>query len=145
MTRFAKDILDRILGKEKFKVFLLEDNRLFLESLKFQLDRSFDGEVEVRAFQNSKTLKECMSECPDVVVMDYHLDEYSDMEGVELIKRLKWSNPSSKLIVLSCEEKVNVAMQCYEHGVDNFIKKNIDSIRVLMKELIYKRDLVARH
>ena len=145
MTRFAKDIVDRILGKEKFKVFLLEDNRLFLESLKFQLDRSFDGEVEVRAFQNSKTLKECMSECPDVVVMDYHLDEYSDMEGVELIKRLKWSNPSSKLIVLSCEEKVNVAMQCYEHGVDNFIKKNIDSIRVLMKELIYKRDLVARH
>lgn len=145
MTRFAKYMMNSILGKEKFKVFLLEDNRLFLESLKFQLDKSFEGEIEVRAFQNSRTLRECMSECPDVVVMDYYLDEYSDMEGVELIKRLKWSNPSSKLIVLSCEQKVNVAMECYEHGVDNFIKKNIDAIRVLMKELIYKRDLVQRH
>lgn len=141
MNGLARGFLDKVLGKEKFNVFLLEDNALFLHSLKAQLTKDFGEGISISAFSNSVDLKNQMSECPKVVVMDYHLDEHSDIEGVELIKRLKWSNPSTKIIVLTSEEKVDVAMHCYEHGADNYIKKDINAINKLIKELVYKKDL----
>ena len=142
MGSFAREIFGRFIGKERFTIFLLEDNKLFLNSLKAQLSQSCGGDVDIKAFSDSKTLIENMCDCPGVVVMDYHLDEESSIEGVDLINRLKWSNPSTKLIVLTCEEKVDVAMKCYEAGADNYIKKDLNAIKVLIKELVYKKDLV---
>ncbi len=145
MSGFAREILGKLMRKEKFSVFLLEDNNLFLYSLKTQLAKNFGDEVSIKTFSNSVDLKASMSECPNVVVMDYHLDDDSDMEGVDLIKRLKWSNPSTKLVVLTSEEKVDIALNCYENGADNYIKKDINSVNVLIKELMYKKDLLEKH
>lgn len=33
-------------------------------------------------------------------------------------------------------------MQCYEHGADNYIKKDLGAINRLIKEIVYKKDLV---
>lgn len=89
MKSIAREIFGKFLNKEKYKVFLLEDNALFLHSLKSQLVKSFEEDVIIKTFTNSVDLKAQMSDCPSLVVMDYYLDERSDLEGVDLIKRLK--------------------------------------------------------
>lgn len=140
MMRYSRDVIGKFFSK-KFSVFLLEDNEMFLTSLKFSLIKAFDKDIDVREFTDSKGLAQNMSDCPDVVVMDFHLDEKSNLEGLELIKRLKWSNPSTKIIVLTCEESFEIALQCYEAGADNYIRKNIDAVKKLVQELVYKKDL----
>lgn len=138
-----RELMHKLFGK-KFSVFLLEDNELFLTSLELSLKTAFDKEIEIMTFTNSDALCQNMSGCPDVVVMDFHLDENSKLEGLALIKRLKWSNPNTKIIVLTCEERFDIALQCYELGADNYVTKNIDAVKKVVQELVYKRDLVGK-
>lgn len=142
MGSIASELLRGFLGIEKFKVFVLEDNKLFLKGLENQLNKAFQGDIIVKSFETSGDLLNSLSECPHIILMDYHLDDRSKIEGEELIKRLKWSNPSSRIIVLTSEEKSEVAYRCYDCGAENYIIKSIDSIKKVMKEIMYSKDLL---
>lgn len=142
MGNIVRDILSCLFGAERFKVFVLEDNQLFLKGLEAQLIQTFDNDIDIKSFQTSNEMLVNLSECPHIILMDYHLDDRSKLEGLALIKQLKWSNPSSKIIVLTCEDKPKTAYECYEAGADNYIIKSISSIKKVMKEIMYRKDLL---
>jgi len=141
MINWNSSVLGKLFKKQAFKVFVLEDNKMFLESLKFSLGKSMEDNVEVTTFSESNSLIKGLTFSPNVLVMDYHLDDDSVIEGIELVKYVRTHHPTTQIIVLTSEDKVQTALECYKEGVSNYIKKDIGSIKKLVKELIYKKDL----
>lgn len=138
---FLKEFFNKIIKKQKFRVFLLEDNVLFLKTLHSSLDSSFGDNVSLESFSNSKSLMKAFGETPNVLVMDYNLDENSDIEGIELVKKIREDYPNTQIIVLTNESDIRKASACYEAGAANFIRKDLNSIKRVVKELMYKKDL----
>ena len=128
MNNWSKEILGKIYKRQAFKVFVLEDNRMFLESLKFSLSRSFDKKIELSTFSESNSLIKGMEHAPNVLVMDYHLDDDSIIEGLELVKYVREHHPKTQIIVLTSEKRLQTALEFYKKGVSNYIKKDIGSI-----------------
>lgn len=143
MSNWSTGVLGKLFRKQTFKVFVVEDNRMFLESLKFSLGKSFGDNVELKAFSESNSLIKDLTTSPNVLVMDYHLAEDSIIEGIELVKYVRIHHPSTQIIVLTSENNVQTALECYKEGVSNFMKKDIGAIKKLVKELVYKKDLVS--
>jgi DNA-binding NarL/FixJ family response regulator len=141
MSNWSRGILDKLYNRQAFKVFVLEDNRMFLESLKFSLNKSFDKKLELTTFSESSSLIKGLTISPDVLVMDYHLDDDSIIEGIELVKYVRSHHPKTQIIVLTSENRLQTALDCYKEGVCNYIKKDNGSINKLIKELSYKKDL----
>lgn len=142
MTTWSRSkIKEMIFGKEDFKIFLLEDNQMFLESLKMSLSNTFANGVKLSAYNESNSLIDELKNAPDVLVMDYYLDEKSEVEGIELIKYVREKCPFTQIIVLTGEKKIEKAKACYNEGVTNYITKDVNSIRKVMQEIIYKKDL----
>lgn len=138
-----KGLMERFFKKPSFKVFLVEDNKLFLQTLKVSMVKEFGSDIEISAYTESKSLVERMDEFPNVLVMDYHLDSASDIEGIELVKYVRLKSPSTEIIVLTGEDDVQKALECYKNGVTNYIKKDFTAVNRLMKEIVYKKDLSA--
>lgn len=140
-TSSLKEFFNKIIKKQKFKVFLLEDNMMFLKHLQASLASSFGDNVSLASFSESNTMIEAFSETPNVLVMDYNLDNRSVIDGVELIKKIKVDYPNTQIIVLTNESNLKKAAACYDAGAANFIRKDLNSIKRLVKELMYKKDL----
>lgn len=135
--------MKRFFKKEVFKVCLVEDNKMFLQTLKTSLVKEFGEDLEVFAYSDSRSLIEKIQDLPNLLVMDYHLDDNSDIEGIELVKYVRETSPDTQIIVLTGEDNVEKALECYNNGVTNYIKKDFTAIKRLMKEIVYKRDLSA--
>ena len=141
MVNWSYSVFGKLFKKQAFKVFVLEDNKMFLESLKFSLNKSFQKNIEVSTFSESNSLIRGLTISPNVLVMDYHLDDDSIIDGIELVKYVRAHHPNTQIIVLTNENKVKTALECYKEGVSNYIKKDIGSVNKLIQELIYKKDL----
>lgn len=135
------ELMGALFGAQKFSVFLLDDNRLYLKGLQKHLENKLGEQVKIKSFLTSDDLIAAMKDGPNVVVVDYHLDEKSSVEGLSLVSNLSRLYPETEIIVLTSEENVDVALRCYDEGASNFIKKNLNAIEHVVKELLYKIDL----
>lgn len=68
----------------------------------------------VDALRKYKELK------PDVVVLDIGIPQ---MDGFEVIKRIKNDNVKTKIIILSAMDTQHIMIRCFQAGADGFVSK----------------------
>ncbi|HQF28858.1 MAG TPA: sigma-54 dependent transcriptional regulator [Bacteroidia bacterium] len=101
------------------KVFLVEDDMLVASVMKQALSRN--EKLEVFHFTSAS---ECMSNLhtnPDIVVIDYNLP---DEDGLSLMKKIKTYNGQIMTIICSGQESVEVVVNSYKQGANEYILKN---------------------
>jgi two-component system OmpR family response regulator len=110
--------------QNKIKIFLVDDDVLFLKSLEIEFLQQADFDIET--FITGELCIESLSHNPDLVILDYHLDGINKnaMNGIETLDQIKAYNPDIPVIVLSSQDKIEVAINCMHHKAFDYVIKS---------------------
>jgi two-component system OmpR family response regulator len=119
----------------KIKLFLVDDDVMFLRLLEIDFVQQTDF-----AFESYATGELCvknLSNKPDVIILDYHLDsvEKNAMNGIETLDKIKAFNPNIPVIMLSSQDKIDVAINCMHHKAFDYIVKSETAFMRLQKAI----------
>lgn len=119
----------------KRKIFLVEDDPIFAEMVQDFLKTKPQWEVSYFT-----TGEDCIREAyqtPDVVIIDYHLDNLNagGMNGIDTMVKLKKTAPQAHCIFLSGQKRYGVALQTISHGAENYIFKDENAFSEIGKIL----------
>jgi two-component system, OmpR family, response regulator len=113
-----------MINEKKILLFLVDDDALFLKSLKN--DFTLNTESEIQTFVTGEECLESISQNPDIVILDYYLNSISKdaIDGLETLDRIKAVNPDIPVIMLSSQDKIDVAVNCMKHQAFDYIVKS---------------------
>ncbi len=105
-------------------VFLVDDDAVFLKllAIDFQMQTNF----KVLTFETGEKCIENLQLQPDLIILDYHLDgvEKGVMNGIETLDKIKDFNTTIPVIMLSSQDKIEVAIDCMHHKAHDYIVKS---------------------
>lgn len=114
------------MGKYITRIFVVEDNEFFATLIKQKLE--MNDQYEVSLFFNGDDFRRSLHLNPDMVVLDYNLP---NSNGIDLLKEIKNYNEQIKTFILSGQEKVEVVIEAFENGAEEYIKKDDNSLTLL--------------
>lgn len=85
---------------------------------------SLNPDYQVKKFNSAKDFFAALHEKPNVISLDYSLP---DATGEEILKKIKLESPDSKVIVISSQEDIKVAINLLKIGVYDYIVKDEDT------------------
>jgi DNA-binding NtrC family response regulator len=108
----------------KIKLFLVDDDAVFLKSLEIQFLQH--GDFEIETFATGEMCLNRLSQKPDVVVLDFHLDgiDKTAINGIETLDKIKEYDSETPVIMLSSQDKIEVAVQCMHHNAFDYVVKS---------------------
>lgn len=120
-------------NENKIKIFLVDDDALFLKKLEIEFLQHADFEIET--FATGERCLGNLTKNPDVIILDYHLDgiDKNAMNGVETLDKIKASNPDIPVIMLSSQDKIDVAINCMHHRAFDYVVKSETAFMRLQK------------
>jgi two-component system OmpR family response regulator len=109
-------------GKPLF--FLVDDDPLFLKSL--EIDFAQNTESSIKTFATGELCLENISQNPDIIILDYFLNsiDINAVNGIETLDRIKTANPLIPVIILSSQDKIEVAVECMKHNAFDYVVKS---------------------
>ena len=118
---------------DKIKLFLVDDDALFLKSLEIEFLEHADFDIET--FATGELCIEKLSHNPDVVVLDYFLNgiEKTAMNGIETLDKIKAFDPDIPVVMLSSQDKIEVAVDCMHHKAFDYVVKSETAFLRLQK------------
>lgn len=123
-----------MMKKEKrVKLFLVDDDALFLKSLEIDFQQHEDYEIET--FATGELCLENLSGNPDVIILDYLLDgiDKNAMNGIETLDKIRAFNPEIPVVMLSSQDKIDVAISCMHHKAVDYVVKSETAFLRLQK------------
>jgi DNA-binding NtrC family response regulator len=107
-------------------IYLIDDDKIFITSLLHQLKGMFGEDINIRTFHTGEEFLKQLSKKPCIILLDYYLNStYKDaMNGLEILKRINFINPEAKVIILSSQDKMEIAVDTIKHGACDYIVKN---------------------
>ena len=115
---------------EKIKIFLVDDDEMFVNSLKHSLSGK---KIEITSFTNGEECIKHINEYPRIVVLDYALNE--SMNGVQVLNQIKHASPDTNIIMLSGIDNKNIINDTLKYGAYDFIEKDESAVYKLKKEI----------
>lgn len=108
----------------KIKIFLVDDDALFLKSLEIEFLENADFTIET--YPTGELCIENLSNTPDVVILDYQLDGIVEnaMNGLETLDKIKTFNANIPVVMLSSQDKIEVAINCMHHKAFDYVVKS---------------------
>ena len=112
------------MNNNKIKLFLVDDDIVFLKSLEIDFIQNIDFEIET--FTTGELCLKSISHAPDVIILDYKLDGIvsNAMNGIETLDRIKAINPDIPVVMLSSQDKIEVAVDCMHHKAYDYVIKS---------------------
>ncbi|MEI8046771.1 MAG: response regulator [Bacteroidota bacterium] len=111
-------------NEKKIKIFLVDDDALYLKLLEIELMEQADFTIETYA--TGELCIAGLSHDPDVIILDYHLDgiDKTAMNGIFTLDKIKSFNPDIPVIMLSSQDKIEVAIDCMLHKASDYVVKS---------------------
>ncbi len=122
---------------EKIRFFLVDDDAVFLKSLELEFLENADFIIET--FSTGELCIKNLSHSPDIIILDYHLDgiDKSAINGIETLDKIKAINPDIPIIMLSSQDKIDVAINCMHHRAIDYVVKSETAFIRLRKIITY--------
>ncbi|WP_291133094.1 response regulator [Flavobacterium sp. UBA7682] len=110
--------------ENKIKLFLVDDDAVFLKSMEIQFLEHADFEIET--YPTGELCIENLNRKPDVVVLDYHLDGVvkNAINGMQTLDKIKEINGGIPVIMLSSQDRIDVAVSCMHHKAFDYVVKS---------------------
>ncbi|MDB5190528.1 MAG: sigma-54-dependent Fis family transcriptional regulator [Segetibacter sp.] len=108
--------------QKTFKVFIVEDDLWYSSMLEYYL--SLNPDYVIQKFDTAKAFLSKIHEKPDVVTLDYSLP---DITGDKLLSQIKEISPDTKVIIISGQEDVKIALDLLKKGAYDYIVKDEDA------------------
>jgi len=112
------------MNKEKIRLFLVDDDAVFLKSLEIDFLERADFTIET--FATGELCMANLSHDPDVIILDYYLDgiDATAMNGIETLDKIKAFNQDIPVVILSSQDKIEVAVNCMHHRAFDYVVKS---------------------
>ena len=111
----------------KVPIFLVDDDALFLKSLeieflnypKYCVQTYATGELCLASLSDK-------SNKPEIIILDYNLDGINRkaMNGIDTLDLIKAHDPKIPVIMLSSQDKIDIAVDCMHHKASDYIVKS---------------------
>ena len=110
--------------EKKIKLFLVDDDAMYLKLLEIEFLQHADFSIET--FATGEQCIASLSNNPDVIILDYHLDgvDKSAINGIETLDQIKRYNPAMPVVMLSSQDKIDVAIDCMHHMASDYVVKS---------------------
>jgi len=121
--------------EKKILIFLVDDDALFLKSLEIEFAEN-TGSV-VKSFATGEECLANIFQNPDVVILDYYLNSVKKnaMNGLQTLDKIKNLNILIPVIILSSQDKIDVAVNCMKHQAFDYIVKSETAFLRLQKAI----------
>lgn len=112
------------MNDEKIKIFLVDDDKIYLKLLEIEL--LSQGDFDIATYATGESCIENLHRTPDVIVLDYHLDgiDKTAMNGIETLDKIKSVNPEIAVIILSGQDSIDIAISCMHHKAFDYVVKS---------------------
>jgi two-component system, OmpR family, response regulator len=121
------------MNKEKIKIFLVDDDALFLKSLEIEFLQNADFIIET--FSTGELCLKKLMQNPDVIILDYHLNgiDKDAMNGLSVLDHIKTFNQDIPVVMLSSQDSIDVAINCMHHRAFDYVVKSETAFLRLQK------------
>ena len=118
---------------DKIKIFLVDDDAVYLKLLAIEFLQHADFTIET--FATGELCIPKLSHNPDVIILDYHLDgiDKNAMNGLETLDKIKAFNSDIPVIMLSSQDRIDVAINCMHHHAYDYVVKSETAFMRLQK------------
>lgn len=109
---------------DKIKLFLVDDDALFLKMLEIEFLDTADFVIETYA--SGELCIENLDKNPDLIILDYRLDgiDANAMNGLETLDKIKEFDTTIPVVMLSAQDKIDVAVKCMHHKATDYVVKS---------------------
>lgn len=114
----------------KYLIFCTDDSSMILMLLKKSLET--EKNYSIKTFSDGESCIQEMDQQPDVLILDYNLSpDNSKMDGFDVLNKAREVAPNTKVIMLSGQPDIQVAVNCLKKGASDYIiKDNVMSLSV---------------
>lgn len=130
---------------KKLTAFVVEDNIQYAEMICYVLNQT--GLYQAHTFYSVDSCLQQLDSQPDLVVLDYHLNTSPHKKnGDYVLKHIQQNNLNASVVLLSGQDKINIAVNAIKEGVYDYIIKNdyaIEKITLAAKHIAAIKQLLA--
>jgi two-component system OmpR family response regulator len=110
--------------EDKIRIFLVDDDAVYLKAL--EIDFLAHADFIISSFATGELCLDHLGEKPDVIILDYHLDgiDKTAMNGIDTLDKIKEFDEDIPVVVLSCQDKIDVAVNCMHHKAFDYVVKS---------------------
>lgn len=122
-------------NENRIQLFLVDDDAVFLKMLEIEFQEHADFKIET--FPTGELCVLHLSRNPDVIILDYHLNgiDATAMNGIKTLDKIKSYNSDIPVIMLSSQDKIDVAIDCMHHRASDYVVKSETAFLRLQKIL----------
>jgi two-component system, OmpR family, response regulator len=104
-------------------IFLVDDEPIQNEMLKDYLSERFA--YQIKTYSSGEDAIKDIDLSPEIAVLDFHLNSHlpDAKNGVEVLKSIKSASPSTQCIMLSGQDKLEVAVDSMKYGAYDYVIK----------------------
>ena len=119
--------------ENKVKLFLVDDDVVFLKSLEMEFEES--GNFDIETYVTGERCIDNLSNRPDLIILDYHLDgtDKDAMNGIATLDKIKAYNAEIPVVMLSSQDEIEVAVNCMHHKAFDYVVKSETAFMRLQK------------
>jgi ActR/RegA family two-component response regulator len=126
LTFSKKKIMPKTKSTTKeILLFIVDDDAMYLKALEQSISVKLPL-IKIKTFLTGEACLQQMKLKPDVVILDYFLDSKVSYawNGLTILKQIKKLNPKTKVIMLSAQDSLDVAVKCIDNGSFDYISKS---------------------
>jgi two-component system, OmpR family, response regulator len=125
------------MGKQRFLIFVVDDDPFYnqiltnhLLNLRNHIEFMNDYDIKVWSFLTAEECLQNMASTPDVVLLDYFLDESGHpLKGLYLLNTLKETCKSCKIVLMSQQQAMLASVEFLQQGgAYDYIVKDTSSL-----------------
>lgn len=123
-------------NENKMTIFLADDDAVFLKLLEIEFTALTEYNIET--FATGELCLLSLDKKPDIVILDYHLDgiQKNAMTGIETLDKIRAFDPEIPVIILSSQDKIDVAVNCMHHRAFDYVVKSETAFMRLQKNIL---------
>ena len=118
--------------KDKLKIYVVDDEVIYLNLFEQLLLN--EGYKDITTFENGDDCINNLQHNPDVIFLDYNMDNLS---GYDVLKKIKRFDPNIYVVIISGQEDIKPAVNTLKHGAFDYIQKG-DDVELKIPEVLSK-------
>lgn len=104
----------------KINLFIVDDNRLMVSTLKQYLQNRFGTMMQISTFSDGESCLTKVDSDTQIVILDYNMN---GKNGLDILKLIKAINPKTEVIMLSNNEDIGLAIETFRAGAKDYVVK----------------------